>query len=50
MQVSLIYHTRQAKAGYTSTANDDPLTVIRFPAHGILAPPFHADLSGVNAE
>jgi hypothetical protein len=40
MRMFQVYHTRQAKADYTGTASCDPLTVIRFPLRGILAPLF----------
>ncbi len=40
MRMVQVYHTRQAMAGYTSTAGCDPLTVIGFPLRGILAPLF----------
>jgi hypothetical protein len=40
MRMVQVYHTRQAKAGYTSAADCDRLTVIGFPLRGILAPLF----------
>ena len=40
MRMVQVYHTRQAKAGYTSATDWDPLTVIGFPLRGILAPLF----------